>query len=65
MTGDPSQQQLLTTEEVATLFRVDPKTVSRWVTSGRLEATRTPGGHFRFRPADIDQLVNASAAPAR
>lgn len=45
--GDESDR-LLTAAEVAGMFRVDPKTVSRWGASGRLPATRTPGGHHRY-----------------
>lgn len=43
--------------DVAALFRVTPKTVNRWVQSGRLKAIHTPGGHQRFRQEDIDQLL--------
>jgi predicted site-specific integrase-resolvase len=38
--------------EVADLFRVDPKTVTRWGQAGRLAVVNTPGGHHRFR-ADV------------
>ena len=38
--------------EVAALFRVDPKTVSRWAAEGKLSSLLTPGGHRRFR-ADV------------
>lgn len=44
---------LLTPGEVAELFRVDPKTVTRWAHSGRLASIRTPGGHHRFWEADV------------
>jgi Helix-turn-helix domain len=42
---------LLTPAEVATIFRVDPKTVTRWAAAKppRLPSIRTPGGHRRFR----------------
>jgi len=42
---------LLTPAEVATIFRVDPKTVTRWAAADppRLASVRTPGGHRRFR----------------
>lgn len=48
---------LLTPGEVAVLFRVDPKTVTRWAAAGRfgrdsrglLTVVRTPGNHHRFR----------------
>ncbi|QRV02384.1 helix-turn-helix domain-containing protein [Arcanobacterium phocisimile] len=45
--------ELMTPAEVATLFRVDPKTVARWSDSGKIPSIRTLGGHRRFRRADI------------
>jgi excisionase family DNA binding protein len=45
---------LLTPAEVAAIGRVDPKTVTRWAHSGRItSAVRTPGGHRRYRAADV------------
>lgn len=52
-TADP----LLTTAEVAALFRVDPKTVSRWALTGRVTSIRTPGGQRRFRESEIRALM--------
>ncbi|WP_019809351.1 BldC family transcriptional regulator [Saccharomonospora halophila] len=49
--------RLLTPGEVATLFRVDPKTVTRWATAGRIGSIRTPGGHRRFRESEVNQLL--------
>jgi excisionase family DNA binding protein len=43
----------LTPGEVARMFRVDPKTVTRWSNSGRLPAIRTMGGHRRYRLDDV------------
>ena len=40
---------LLTPAEVARLFRVNPKTVTRWAQEGKIAAVRTLGGHHRFR----------------
>jgi excisionase family DNA binding protein len=55
-TGD----RLLTPGEVAVLFRVNPKTVTRWAKAGKLSAIRTPGGHARFRESDVrGALVDA------
>lgn len=49
---------LLTPTEVAGLFRVDPKTVTRWVNAGKLTpACRTLGGHRRFHKADVQALL--------
>lgn len=49
--------ELLTPGEVARMFRVDPKTVTRWARAGKLQAVRTLGGHRRFRRADVEALV--------
>ena len=51
--GEP----LLTPSEVAALFRVDPKTVTRWAKTGKLTAVRTLGGHRRYRECDVRQLL--------
>ncbi|HVL93654.1 MAG TPA: BldC family transcriptional regulator [Acidimicrobiales bacterium] len=44
---------LLTPAEVAALFRVNPKTVTRWARAGKITAIRTLGGHRRFRTSEI------------
>jgi excisionase family DNA binding protein len=58
MTRSPEVDPLLTPAEVATLFRVDPKTVTRWATSGKLTSIRTLGGHRRYREAEVRALLN-------
>ena len=50
---------LLTPAEVASLFRVDPKTVTRWAKAGKLTAIRTLGGHRRYRQSEVQNLLNA------
>lgn len=50
-------ERLLTPGEVAALFRVDPKTVTRWAAAGRISSIRTPGGHRRFREAEVAALL--------
>ena len=52
--------RLLTPGEVAILFRVDPKTVTRWAAAGRIGSIRTPGGHHRFRESEVRALLEAS-----
>jgi len=54
---------LLTPGEVAALFRVDPKTVTRWAASGRIRSIRTPGGHRRFRKSEIRALLAEGLEP--
>lgn len=46
-------EALLTPAEVAALFRVDPKTVTRWAKSGKLSAIRTLGGHRRYSETEV------------
>lgn len=50
-------ERLLTPGEVGKLFRVDPKTVTRWAAAGRISSIRTPGGHRRFRETDVRELL--------
>ena len=52
--------RLLAPREVAALFRVDPKTVTRWAEQGRLTAIRTLGGHRRFRADEVYALLRAT-----
>ena len=49
----PEADELLTPAEVAALFRVDPKTVTRWAKAGKLTSIRTLGGHRRYRAAEV------------
>ena len=53
----PEAEPLLTPAEVATMFRVDPKTVSRWAKAGKLTSVRTLGGHRRYREAEVRELL--------
>jgi len=48
---------LLTPGEVAGLFRVDPKTVTRWAQAGKLHPVRTLGGHRRYRESEVRALL--------
>jgi len=52
----------MTTREVSEFFRVDPKTVKRWQTEGKLDEVKTfvtPGGHHRFSRPDIKKIVES------
>jgi excisionase family DNA binding protein len=60
---DGQSDRLLTPGEVAALFRVDPKTVTRWAASGRISSIRTPGGHRRYREVEIRALLGIDAEP--
>jgi excisionase family DNA binding protein len=56
--GQPPE--LMTPAEVAAVFRVDPKTVTRWAAAGKLRSIRTLGGHRRYRATDIRAFLNGS-----
>ena len=54
----PETEPLLTPAEVAAMFRVDTKTVTRWADAGKLTFRRTPGGHRRYLEHEIRALLN-------
>lgn len=54
---------LLTPAEVAALFKVDPKTVTRWAKAGKLTSIRTLGGHRRYKEAEVKALLKREDAP--
>lgn len=59
MPGRPIDgDELLTPSEVAALFRVDPKTVTRWAKAGKLTSIRTLGGHRRYRASEVYSLLD-------
>lgn len=49
--------ELLTPSEVARLFGVDAKTVTRWANDGKLPCIRTLGGHRRYRETDVRKVL--------
>ena len=59
--GNGNRERLLTPAEVAALFRVDPKTVTRWAKSGKLSSIRTLGGHRRYWESEVRRLLEQSA----
>lgn len=62
---EQDSEKLLTPAEVAELFRVDPKTVTRWAKAGKLNSIRTLGGHRRYRESEIRQLLDGVGETAR
>lgn len=57
---------LLTPGEVAAIFRVDPKTVTRWAAgpNPRIASRRTLGGHRRFTVADVKKALEHGSTEA-
>lgn len=58
--SDNKRTELLTPGEVARLFGVNPKTITRWATTGKLTPIRTLGGHRRYRAEEVYRLLKAS-----
>jgi excisionase family DNA binding protein len=53
---------LITTSQVADIFKVNTSAVRKWVADGKLKpAVTTPGGHFRFSLSDVDALATRQA----
>lgn len=57
-------KDLLKPSEVAALFRVDPKTVTRWAADKKIGSLKTPGGHRRFHVKEVEALLLSSFTPA-
>ena len=53
--------ELLKPCEVASIFRVSPKTATRWANdpNAPISAIRTIGGHRRFRAIDVIRAIEA------
>ena len=58
-------EALLTPSEVAAMFRVDPKTVTRWAKAGKLSSIRTLGGHRRYRESEVRALLSGMVPEQR
>jgi len=64
--GTPTEpDNLLTPAEVAQMFRVDPKTVTRWAKMGKLTSIKTLGGHRRYRETEVRALLAPVAEKPR
>ena len=48
-------------EEVASLFGVDRKTITRWCREERLPYFKTPGGRYRFYASEIEPMREVKA----
>ena len=60
---DPSERprflatRLLRAGEVAAILQVSRRSVAAWASRGMIPFIETPGGHRRFRAADVRALV--------
>lgn len=49
--------RLLTTSEAAERLQVSDETMRRWADDKRIPHIVLPSGHLRFRPVDIDKVL--------
>ena len=57
---DVDSAKPLNPAEVGALFRVAPKTVTKWSREGKLKSFKTLGGHRRYRRSEVMALLNGS-----
>ena len=60
--GKANGEDWLRLSEAARALGVSLNTVRRWSDSGQLVGYRSPGGHRRFRRADVDTFIHGAAA---
>lgn len=54
-----SKEDVLTTKDVAILFKVARTSVIRYCDRGEIRYFRTPGGHRRFYRSDVQKFIDA------
>lgn len=52
-------QRFYTTDEVASLLKVDPESVRRYVRSGKLKAVKLGGKFIRIEKVDLNNFINS------
>lgn len=62
-TRTAAPDQFLTSHQVSTLLQVNPSSVNKWISEGRIQAFRTPGGHRRIRTTDLVEFLAAHDMP--
>jgi excisionase family DNA binding protein len=51
-----SDIKFLSVTKIAEEFNVKKQTVIRWIRSNRIQAIKTPGGHWRVSEYEIEKL---------
>ncbi len=72
MAGELNKKDYLTTSQAARILSVSPDAVLKWARAGKIEAYRTPGGHFRIPKTALsgvdaragDGLIRVEEPPA-
>ncbi len=48
---------LYTTDDLSKMFRVGKSTIKRWTDEGKLQCFKTPGGHRKFKPSNVQEFI--------
>lgn len=56
----PDDEKFFTTQEVASLLRVTPRTLERWRAAGEGPPSITMGGLIRYQRSDLDAWIKAN-----
>ena len=54
------REELISPSEVAKIFGVGAKTITRWAKAGKLSSVRTLGGHRRYYAREVAALLAES-----
>ncbi len=57
-----TQQQLFTPREAARLLGISYPAIKKWILTGRINTTVTPGGHHRLSSANLKPFLEANSA---
>lgn len=52
----------LKTGDVARIFGVNPKTVTRWAKENRITSRTLPSGHRRFSESEVEKIAKGRAS---
>lgn len=60
--GEAADDALLSASDLATEWGVSVRTIQRYISSGRIAATKLPSGHSRIRRSDANAALKRVSA---
>ncbi len=54
---------MLSPREAATRLGISYPTIKQWLYRGKIQAIKTPGGHYRIDEAELDSLLHKASRP--
>jgi excisionase family DNA binding protein len=65
MTTATAPQRLLRPGQVAAMFGVHPRTLTRWANQGLISPVRTLRGHRRYKESEVRALIDSGRQERR